>query len=37
MISLNFLKLLIKSPVIMTLGAGDIDELIQPIKAYLVS
>ena len=26
-----------KSPVIMTLGAGDIDELIQPIKAYLVS
>ena len=26
-----------KSPIIMTLGAGDIDELIQPIKAYLVS
>ena len=26
-----------KSTVIMTLGAGDIDELIQPIKAYLVS
>ena len=26
-----------RSPIIMTLGAGDIDELIQPIKAYLVS
>tara|TARA_B000000475_G_scaffold265088_1_gene253281 strand:- start:5512 stop:6858 length:1347 start_codon:yes stop_codon:yes gene_type:complete len=33
----KFPEAIVKSPVIMTLGAGDIDELIQPIKAYLVS
>ena len=33
----KFPEVIVKSPVIMTLGAGDIDELIQPIKAYLES
>ena len=33
----KFPEVIVKSPVIMTLGAGDIDELIQPIKEYLVS
>ena len=33
----KFPEAIVKSPVIMTLGAGDIDELIQPIKAFLVS
>ena len=33
----KFPEAIVKSPVIMTLGAGDIDELVQPIKAFLIS
>ena len=33
----KFPEAIVKSPVIMTLGAGDIDELIQPIKTFLIS
>ena len=33
----SFPEAIAKSNVLMTLGAGDIDQLIQPIKAYLVS
>ena len=33
----KFPEVVAESSVLMTLGAGDIDKLIQPIKAYLVS
>lgn len=33
----KFPEAIAKSNVLMTLGAGDIDQLIEPIKAYLVS
>ncbi|MDG2164441.1 MAG: UDP-N-acetylmuramate--L-alanine ligase [Flavobacteriales bacterium] len=33
----KFPEAITKSNVLMTLGAGDIDQLIEPIKAYLVS
>ena len=33
----KFPEVIDKSHVIMTLGAGDIDKLIQPIKEYLLS